>query len=786
MILEFIDKNKYHVFMSGSDQTASPDVKTGSTPLAEQKLDKETNKSTTQKEVLTIKEKEIAPKVSRLLSPEREARTIDVDKQKVVGEISFSLKIVSEMQGVDPNSWLGQTLVLFKESYEKEYGKDFFKDSDKLNKAVNDFVQKNPGNGVLLALKFRDFRGAAVAACVNGLYHEDVSEVEISPEKQALKIIIDQNGARVEPILIKGKPKSSGLFESIKLWINPSPTPVTQSEFSVTIGNKVFLDSNAMLNDTQKEYLKLMGFQEGMDLSGNTKESSENMLVVVKSLAEVTEFKTDLMRRTGAIPHADDLNYIEEVTAAGKKIWQNKTRGRAYFRFENQTAEVFRDRIEQEGKDIITVLKIDVENQIRQRIEAEQKGIVDETNAERIGKRIEKIRTKATSLTLVEKVAKEKEADKKIAAAQKKEDDFTEYQGLPDEISQAEVDIQNKKTTIEAYQSTLPGKPDLLTLDGGLSVNGSLTRVKQELSNLTIQRDAITAQTTRKERRIDAIEKTGILAGSRVTYKLGPDQQPVKDEQGNVIVETFQPNEYTNKLIAEWERLTAEVETHYKQIEQAEIQGGKSLSQQIEELTTKVKESEGILAETAAREALNAYYQVQRTLVGKQSRQTELETKYKFSDVTNLADIKKEVETAQKEKEAIGGISEDEQRDVDALTAFKRVYETDGKKIMEDRIHLAEDRKMIGKTDELASTPDFDSYPPVVRRVIQLMFGDNVLLGLADEALINQVQALLKSKNYIDIINSKTQNISWENIDRDLVMQIRDEILSKALGITKI
>ncbi len=635
----------------------------------------------------------------------------------------------------------GQFYELFKSAVLKKYGKVDSEKLEDLYTVAEEFIKtgeregEGKGAAIRLALKLDEWEEATLQAKTGIMFKNKkaIKEWQIDKIKRK-RCKATKEGFAVEEYT----PWYLSKFRKIS-------RPITGYEYEFEGGRNL---SNVLLTPEQTEFL----IQAGLDVVNLTDKQKEQIEVRFSNIADL---RINLYSQTGLEQKDIELNFIKKdpTNATGRNYRDNKTAHLIGEVSAGGPLTNVREIIEQEGTDIALDVKKKTEEELEKLKAKHEAGRLRERTHKQLVKRIAEIDTEAKEeMDEDEKVKKQTELQKEIDRLKEELALFGRKSALPNEIAEAEKarDKASDLVTDRQTKIKVPGEAsvDLIKWAGDLSQTESWKYIEMQCKLLERQMQLLREQLTEARAGLKEHNTSRPQSDLRNIIQYDP--------KTGVKVADVKPDPVDVKEKEEFLRIQAELNKEIDDLKNKIYKdswsgGTKPLAELIQELTDQYSRRKAAVEDPETKQLLDAYIACEKAVADKTKEQIEVEAKVTAlaatADEKDELQIKAKKKKVQKEKEVVGAPSGKAKTEMQALTALEKIYTTQGETDLNNRIKEAEQDLL-----KFELSPNWEKFPPVIQRCIQLIYGDDVReTFLTDKDAYEQVMALMTSKKYLDI-----------------------------------
>ena len=531
--------------------------------------------------------------------------------------------------------------------------------------------------------------------------------------------------------------------------------------------NRMELDTNTLLSSQQRKFLTESGWVTG-DLD------AEQIKTIDKRLSSIVAVGTELFVKTGVDLSTITPNLIKKDTGLESFSGRNyNDRITAYFIGEARaTGTDLIQKLEAQGVEIATEVKTKVQAELKKKQEERREQRAQAEIPERLQAKIDELQTR--SRTQIEIDAVKSRIDAEIKALNDELTLFIRRDQLLGGYATAEQVVRDAENALNQRAAQLGrSSTDLIAWSDDISNDQSLRYFQAQLKRLNVYYNELKAQLDQDRQYLAELNKlmrdeetTDATTGKPLTRT--PRQEVIKEYNDTRDAVNDDKNKlYNNPFTAD-----PSIPNKNKQ----------SLQALVTEKTLLVEERKSIIEDDATTKGLlDKYWEAKRALEKLTSEQTDtttkltaVETKYSASAATRTgkaqaaitsddirAEINFQIKAKEKDKTEVSGLSTADKTEVTVLTAIRAAYADDSiRQGREDRIAAAEKTAQGLDAYELTRSPIWNEYPEAVMRAVQLIWGDEVVMGMASKKdQIAQVQTLLKSGKYLSVFITRLNSL---------------------------
>lgn len=621
------------------------------------------------------------------------------------------------------------------------------KDPDKLKQAASDFLHQKMGKEgsgqiVLSVLKLAQTEITTIQAASGSLYaveKRDKKYKDIVSKERTLTVTED--GAVEE------------VKEHEKAWWQASGKKELRSiKFKVKGGAGMDLQAgNTLLNASQRGFLKNAGWAAGV----NTVLDDRQIDALEERMSAVAQLEIELYTKSGLKDLSQiQLNFIKPDNGGGSYSGRKYSDPRtAYFLGERSVGADMSVILLAEAEAITADVKTKVKTELdKVRKENEQKSdrkVAVQLLQERI-KQIEK----DAQLEDFEKEGKKNAIQKEIDRLNSNGRLFVEQAALPGEI------VEVRKTEDEALQ-----KVDDLHVRTGVARDDLIKWSSTNSAEPESWRSIELKIKQFKEQRVSIQEQIDDLKAELKDYaapapKLGVIEH--KDPVTGAVIATENPHPTDITQVEEYARrkkdLQDKIDALRRKIDTDIVPGtGKSLKDNISDLNQKFTDRKHKVEEDpATKEVCDAYHKAKADVKKKEDRKTYVDATIAAlpAGENTVALIKDKLRTEREKLEHAEELSGQDKYEIQAIKALIPIFEDTS---VEKTSNLFK-RLDYGEKIDTHYTPEWNSYPDAVKRLVHVLWGDEVMMGYPDKKeLTDNIKVLLRSTKYLDLVIDKME-----------------------------
>jgi len=687
------------------------------------------------------------------------------------GKLAEAKKILTTTRFTDFQEEFYQTLQGFNNRQQKKF--DLSK-SKELEACVDAFLKQPDeemrGKAVRMVFKLAQLEVATMQGATGGMYTDkdvkgkQMGQVAFPKEEKEVDIVLDET--TLEPIV----------ESTTKPWIKMGPIKFGKVPETVQVPRQLrfegakhmYLTSNSLLSSGQVEFLKACGYKNG-DLS------SDEMISIKKRMLSLVALEREMYAETGfKTIGVKDLNFIRANYGTGFMEYVDFRKARLLGEKEVASGGNLRNILEAEGMQISTEIKAKVQKEFDERMKKEKEEVYQRKTVEILKQRLEEMK-KSSGMSDKLKELRTAEIKAEIAKLGGDLEQLYRARSLPGDIknAQKERDDLHAKLTEVATQSGI-SVDKLIDLTDPSSPD-SFARAGKKLQDRQKRLEAAKAELKSKEDVYNALTSQNPGLFSDTTKE---------DKQGNKV--TQKKFEATDPQV---QKLITRIDAYEDLIRALEREIGddtKGLIKEIKKLTDEYDDVKSIVEDNADTKALAGQYHTANNkcnklsgsgavsgeiddvskvivgLVGGGISQAEVKAVLdgSISDPTRAGVIRAEIEKKGKEinkaildkNEEIAHLGEftgKDKLDVQVIEALVPLYEKTGVEARNNRVRQAESDGIVTH-----SSPEWDHIPPAIRRIVHLLYGDEVMYDPQQKEMADKIRTLLSSKDYLDDVMS--------------------------------
>jgi hypothetical protein len=674
----------------------------------------------------------------------------------------------------------------------------------KLEEVAKKFLERG-GAEVRSIVKLAEIEGMSLQAATGReiVIKGDKKYIAIEKEGKEITLLITEDGAVVTDEEFK------------KRWWHQGKKVLRRAKLKVVGGNRMEMDpSNSLLTNEQRNFLRACGYG-----TGNL--STDQLLAIDKRLAAIAALRMELYVKTGLTDLSQiELNFIKKDSGAGsafgRKYLDTKT---AYFIREGTAGTNVREILEAEGVAVTTEVKNKVQKEIEKRLKEEQETVMAQTTSGQLQERIKEIEESAK----MEDVEKEERKNIILREIRRLEEEYKLFgrkDSLPGEKSEAEKTRDETKRGLRDRAPHAGATEDELikwsSTDPAEIESWRSTKV--QLDKLEKEKTALQAQIEDFKSELKDLEAEKLPDLVVITSKDPAGiVTAVQDPHAGAIARVDRHNAREKELRDKIDELRKKIhEDHWPG------GGGLTLDKWISGLNDRyTTRKQKVEDDSTTKQLCDTYHQMVRKIEDLEHERLSTEDKITHlpGGETTKDDIIKKIKALREEQEHLGEPTGQKKLEIQALKALIPTFDQAKKVERDERIRRLEQGIIVTR-----SAPDWVAYPPTLRRVIHLLWGDEVMLMYPESKdLVEQVKVFMKTSKYLDVIIDTIEtetgifgggfdanrnalmtdglynNISnvfyatagitslpVSRIDRDLVLKIMENLRVKALNITAI
>lgn len=660
--------------------------------------------------------------------------------------------IVDQFGNIDKNKQSTTPLTLlpaqeaFYEAFKNEY-RDVYKKIDyskpeeviafeaELKTCARKFLEKG-GLEVRAIMKLAEVEAMSYqAVCKGFLYIKD-------GKPETINVPVSSEDEEIMEMTASGVEETSrhvGWFSGIK-----TKKEVKRIRYKLVNGTTMDLDptSNTLISQEQANFLKVLGWTGGaLD--------ADQIKKIRNRIKAITRMRKEIYTKLGLTDLSQiELNFIKDDKSdyLGSKI--------KYLTGESGIGDA-RTRLLAEAVSYTTEEKKKVEDAIAKRDKEDDEKVIREATISKLQARLEEVR-RATTLNDAEKQAKREVLELQIAQLNEELKLFEDKDKvLPAKIGAADRTRTAAKDKLTArVPQTGASTDELIKWSSTDSAEPESWRsIQHNFEDLQALLERKTTRLTKLDELIAGmIEKNPALLGNIEEWDAGVLKRVHKVDYtavGNKAIEQFV------KYLTERNDLETEINTtHYTALAGYD----EPLSALVPKIERTYKARKRVVEDDpATKEVCDTYHKAESALQALNDQKTDTDTRVailtaagRTKDVVS-EDLKKRKEELEHLEEPTGK----EKEEIQLLETLIPLLQPDNIQAMDNRIKVAEQGKKV------RYTPYWENYPPVIKRLVNYLFGDKVMLEFPDaesKKITEKVKYLVRSGNYLGIIIDTIEN----------------------------
>lgn len=604
--------------------------------------------------------------------------------------------------------------------------------ADNIQEMAEKFLKENGGAGIRMAMKLAELEAATLQAFSGREFKKGKTKTAWEVRMKT-KLKQGAKGITKEKIPVRKIKRLPGGRTKVEI----------ETEYEL-VGGETGVITPSLLDNYQQALLN------HYDLGAGPL-TEEQMEAIDDRLLSVAAFKKEIYQKTGLKKTDLELNYIKN-TGAGRDYLTTKI---SHLIGEGRPGTDVRDILQAEGVAITSEVKKKVQDEIAEKKKKARETKQDERTSARLREQIKKIKENS-KLSEAEKQIRIREIDDQLKRLQGQLELFSRDRLLPGEKTDAQALRDAAERILKDREALIPrpagetNPVDLIKWSGDSTQPESCISLKARLDNLEAEWNRYTQMLGDLREQLkdhnagrpptELKKITQVDPSTGISTTIEPDPQDVLEKKNWQITK---------------DKLEADLNELRKKMRVDSWLGGASLADQITEIRAVYQRRKAVIDDAENRRIIDEYHNADKAYKEKIAEHANVLTeKGKLGGKTE-AQIKLEIKKLEEEKTKVGEPGGADRVETQSLEALVPVFDAQStvKTEREDRLTTAEHAALGLDVYDMDYGPQWKDFPDAVKRVAQLVWGDDVLeANPSNKSLAEQVMVLMKSEKYLTII----------------------------------